>query len=139
MNVFDKSAMVPRNVNTTGYEIPSSDGSMKRILGRGSLKAYMWAPSKGEHDLNLDVGGKVCVNSRTHIWSRSYYAWHTGPYVNDCWGIAHGWYYSWGEADPDFTLRTYEGYDKVYSAGVAPAFRLDLTKVLKVKKCLTNT
>lgn len=130
MNVFDKSAMVPKTVNTTGYEIPSDDGSLKRIPGEGSLKAYMWAPSKGEYDLNQDVGGKVCVNSRTHIWSRSYYAWHTGHYVNDCWGFAHGWWHIDGKAYSSY-LYTYD--DEVYSAGVAPAFQLDLTKVLKVK------
>lgn len=117
MNAGDKAAMKTKNVDTK--DCNSS--------GTGSLTgAYMWAPSGSEYLANKTIGGKVYSNAAGYVWSRSF--GYNGP--NNGEGRAWHVYGTSGDLDD---------FDVSCSFAVAPAFQLDLTKVLIVRSASSAT
>ena len=125
MNAGDKAAMKTKDVDTTGYEI-------NYYKGLGSLtRAYMWAPSKGEYESNKTVSRKVYSNADNYVWSRSFSNGGSGS--SSVYGNA--WFLFLDEL-----ANSGDSYGNVgRSRAVAPAFQLDLTKVLIARSASSAT
>ena len=97
------------NISTGGQ----SDNN--NLTGTSKTNATVFFPSKAEYAANPTVAGKVYTANSKYVWSRS------------LWGVNDSGYDAWGVYNASGSL---DGYYLYFSSASAPAFNLDLEKVL---------